>query len=1078
MNIDALSPKLSPNPCAARPSRRARRAALASALAPLALAGCAGAGDAEPTSSAAQEIVGSTPRANLQPLGGLSRHVTVEELDLGRAIAAAVADAGPGAAPLEVRYDVLAAAVAIQGILNRDGAKLWLKPDPDSPSGDHGVPNTARIAELHRALWARQGGTFNVSHTYDSLLDLIQAHRAELVRANLWSPEHPEMLNVAMTWAGRFSGIPARRGSWLASRLAQAGLPLDELPFLYQDAASNYDRAAEFYLNPPPATPAMLGDFADGRVGAGACASSAAGFWAGYDVGAQLYARDYVIANRGFFMSLRPYPDGAGVNPFRDLLSSRFSQAMGAGIGTIVGFPAVDVDYAKQSWPGCQPGAGSMPHDDHQVEWWGVDQASRSNYTYDVGAQGPANGSVLARWPLADRYEQPWVGYIKPSAWKDEARIVSYATYIVGDYDSPDWLSWDLEEWFQGEVEDPTVPLGWEVTPLAAGRAPLDLEWLLNNTKRGSVVTGANSGFGYVNPDALPDKRAWLDAMLATNRRFGTTIMGYALNGHSGRLSAEAIRLMAAAFPGGVVTDWQYDGGQFNAGHGFDEGQLVAGATPVITQAFNINGQMTRYDRASGACGGCGEIAAAIASSVDTRQVATVSGTGIGRARPLPFQVIHGNRTPPGALAALRQELDGRHIKVVSPLEFFARLRAYQLQAWPDLPARVESSGTPGDVAGSFRGPPAGFTAEPSAPCAVPSHLIGRADSAYYYSNAFLDAYCRYGGQGALGVPADNGGGHAVHWWVGGAGQDAGRAQDFDGNGQPALLAQGPDGLVRRVRGVLRAAVLARGGLPALGFPTGDEVVSGGWISQAFARKTLRCPAAAVDPSQCVDTPAGSAPIGHLDGIGATGVTWGWALDPDIAAQPISVRFYVDGNRDAGEVVARQPRADVNAGTGFPGDHGFVWSVPASFRDNQPHELYAYAVDPSGAPSALTLLSRAPMKFQLPPNRTPIGYLGEIKSAGVVWGGWTFDPDSPEQSLSVHFYIDGVFVDSAAATIPRQDVNDYHRVPGNHGFQWTIPGNFRDCRPHRLSGYPIDTSGLPHANAEFPDSPRTFTLCP
>ena len=79
----------------------------------------------------------SAPTVNLQPLGNLTRNMQVDVLNLDAAINNAITDAQSGRAPLtttealEVRYDVIAAAVALQGHLNQpqffgSAPLLWL----------------------------------------------------------------------------------------------------------------------------------------------------------------------------------------------------------------------------------------------------------------------------------------------------------------------------------------------------------------------------------------------------------------------------------------------------------------------------------------------------------------------------------------------------------------------------------------------------------------------------------------------------------------------------------------------------------------------------------------------------------------------------------------------------------------------------------------------------------------------------------------------------------------------------------------------------------------------------------------
>lgn len=77
--------------------------------------------------------------------------------------------------------------------------------------------------------------------------------------------------------------------------------------------------------------------------------------------------------------------------------------------------------------------------------------------------------------------------------------------------------------------------------------------------------------------------------------------------------------------------------------------------------------------------------------------------------------------------------------------------------------------------------------------------------------------------------------------------------------------------------------------------------------------------------------PSSADPIGAFDGIftafGLPLSAWGWALDSDTPLAPIDIEIYADGDINSGtlvaEVIANEPRQDVNDALGIPGDHGF-----------------------------------------------------------------------------------------------------------------------------------------------------------
>jgi len=94
------------------------------------------------------------------------------------------------------------------------------------------------------------------------------------------------------------------------------------------------------------------------------------------------------------------------------------------------------------------------------------------------------------------------------------------------------------------------------------------------------------------------------------------------------------------------------------------------------------------------------------------------------------------------------------------------------------------------------------------------------------------------------------------------------------------------------------------------------------------------------------------------------------------------------------------------------------------------------------------------------PNQPPVGSLEQVKDDGVAVG-WSRDPDNLNTANVVHFYIDGaknaggVLIGQARADVVRTDV-------GNHGFEFSIPAQYKDGNPHTLWAYGQDiTSGRP-----------------
>ncbi len=132
---------------------------------------------------------------------------------------------------------------------------------------------------------------------------------------------------------------------------------------------------------------------------------------------------------------------------------------------------------------------------------------------------------------------------------------------------------------------------------------------------------------------------------------------------------------------------------------------------------------------------------------------------------------------------------------------------------------------------------------------------------------------------------------------------------------------------------------------------------------------------------------------------------------------PVSVAFSVDtplgSNAPAGAVSTTIMRADINSSLGVSGTHGFVWSLPNTYRDGASHVIYAYGLS-GGSP---VLLVGSPFPFSISP---PVSGTNHIKYFGFFAnGGWGSVPGSDALSSVEGFNnVAWVGIDSAATEMP------------------------------------------------------------
>jgi hypothetical protein len=122
-----------------------------------------------------------------------------------------------------------------------------------------------------------------------------------------------------------------------------------------------------------------------------------------------------------------------------------------------------------------------------------------------------------------------------------------------------------------------------------------------------------------------------------------------------------------------------------------------------------------------------------------------------------------------------------------------------------------------------------------------------------------------------------------------------------------------------------------------------------------------------------VNSGADQHPTGSFAPVSASGVISGWTLDPDNANLPIAANIYIDLN--AGTVGAVPIRVVASGWVSGQGNHGFSYSLPNVYRDNQPHQVWVWGVDltdPTGASNTQLVGSPQSFTFSTPDASAPV----------------------------------------------------------------------------------------------------------
>lgn len=109
-----------------------------------------------------------------------------------------------------------------------------------------------------------------------------------------------------------------------------------------------------------------------------------------------------------------------------------------------------------------------------------------------------------------------------------------------------------------------------------------------------------------------------------------------------------------------------------------------------------------------------------------------------------------------------------------------------------------------------------------------------------------------------------------------------------------------------------------------------------GWQTHWYYTASTACSVGQTPPSESL---CGATPIGSFDALTCAAGATGTALDPDAPGSAVPIYIY-NANPAPGFGIA--PIATVYTN---PVTHQFSWQLPASFWDNNPHQLFAYAQD-------------------------------------------------------------------------------------------------------------------------------------
>jgi len=212
-------------------------------------------------------------------------------------------------------------------------------------------------------------------------------------------------------------------------------------------------------------------------------------------------------------------------------------------------------------------------------------------------------------------------------------------------------------------------------------------------------------------------------------------------------------------------------------------------------------------------------------------------------------------------------------------------------------------------------------------------------------------------------------------------------------------------------------------------------------------------------------------PRGAFLGLDRFGVCSGWADDPG----GLGVRFYFQKPGPKVEPDSIVPLETPREEGGFH----FEFELPPTARDGERRLIHACLIHPEDG--HLVELDGSPRAYAEPHAKPakPVGKIVEVTDDGEC-RGWCVDPNDPQGSPQVEFYLDGdwktgEWLGYSKANLPNEAVEELTGFRGDHGFQFKIPSQYRDGCKHTLCAYGFDLESTA-GNPLLEGSPHDFIL--
>ena len=282
---------------------------------------------------------------------------------------------------------------------------------------------------------------------------------------------------------------------------------------------------------------------------------------------------DFFISNKAFFFDLSPWGDetpiddqnqpvGSDLETLKSLLLGAYQNRNEKEMLHIGGFVPWAYKYTTES---------DGKHDPVSSEWeYGKIISAYNGFmdadALDYGAM--ANASFYRHFPLESEYSQRWAEktdvenlLVNIQSHNSETQR-QYIIFYVGDYDCAAWLYQRIPDIW----DDPNrgiIPMMWAISPVIAERAPMAMDYIRKTATPNDYFVAADNGAGYCEPGMLQPPReisnlpsglpAWENHCAAYYKKWGLSVTGFIIPGNGPNLNKEGLDTYSRFSPDGIV---------------------------------------------------------------------------------------------------------------------------------------------------------------------------------------------------------------------------------------------------------------------------------------------------------------------------------------------------------------------------------------------------------------------------------------------------------------------------------------------------------------------------------------------